>query len=367
MTLALIFIFIVIVFLLYRIIIANPVFGGRLTDQWIKQYSNSKQWNKNLFEYHVPTDLSIPFWKFPGIIVKQFTNLASRRPSRNIEVLKPEWKASNNPSSPARLVWFGHSSFLMEISGKTILIDPMFGNVPAPHPRLGNPRFNKEMPIDPDHLPVIDILLMSHDHYDHLDYGSIQKIKHKVKRFVIPVGMKRHFLRWGIPDQQLTEMDWWEAREVEDLKLVCTPARHFSGRVLGDRCKSLWCGWVIQNKGENIFYSGDSGYGPHFKSIGEQYGPFDFAMLECGQYYKDWPLIHMLPEEAVQAAIDVKAKVAMPIHWGAFTLAFHSWTEPVKRFLTKARELNVPVCTPQIGEIIVLNQSYPNSEWWSAY
>jgi L-ascorbate metabolism protein UlaG (beta-lactamase superfamily) len=162
-------------------------------------------------------------------------------------------------------------------------------------------------------------------------------------------------------------MDWWEATEIGGLRLVCTPARHFSGRSMGDRCLSLWCSWVIKGINENIFYSGDSGYGPHFKEIGQQYGPFDFTMLECGQYYKDWSLIHMLPEEAAQVAIELRSKVAMPIHWGAFTLAFHSWTEPVERFLKKAKELNVQTCTPRIGEVIVLNEKYPSSHWWKEY
>jgi len=194
-----------------------------------------------------------------------------------------------------------------------------------------------------------------------------KKIKHLVQRFIMPMGMKRHFLRWGIPDHQLMEMDWWQETETEGLKLVCTPARHFSGRGMGDRCTSLWCSWVFQNPKEKIFFSGDSGYGPHFKDIGELYGPFDFSMLECGQYYKDWPLIHMLPEEAVEASLELRSKVIMPIHWGAFTLAFHSWTEPVERFLKKAKELNVRVCTPQIGELITLNENYPDSHWWKEF
>lgn len=357
-------------FLIISLIIVlriHPVFGGRVTENHKRDYAVSKQWKNNRFEYTEPTDMSLAFWKIPGIIYKQYTGLASRKPSRNIEVIKSLWQVSSMKESPARLVWFGHSSFLMEISGKTILIDPMFGQVPAPHPTLGNTRFNPELPIDPVDLPPIDILIMSHDHYDHLDYGSIQKIKDKVRRFIMPLGMKRHFLRWGIPGQQLTEMDWWEATEIDGLELVCTPARHFSGRGMGDRCQSLWCSWVIKGTNDNIYYSGDSGFGPHFKEIGQRYGPFDFTMLECGQYYKDWSLIHMLPEEAVQAAVELRSRVSMPIHWGAFTLAFHSWTEPVERFLKKAKELNVEICTPRIGEIFTIGEKYPSSHWWREY
>ena len=352
---------------LFIVLRVHPVFGGRMSEKNKRDYSLSKQWKNNQFEYTEPTDLSLAFWKIPGIIYKQFTGLAGRKPSRSIDALKPKWTVSGQKDAAAKLLWYGHSAFLMEKSGKTILIDPMFGQVPAPHPSLGNTRFNPEMPIDPEDLPQIDILIMSHDHYDHLDYESIQKIKNKVDRFIMPLGMKRHFLRWGIPEQRLTEMDWWEATGIDGLHLVCTPARHFSGRSMGDRCLSLWCSWVIQGDHENIFYSGDSGYGPHFKEIGQQYGPFDFAMLECGQYYKDWSLIHMLPEEAAQVAVELRAKTAMPIHWGAFTLAFHSWTEPVERFLKKAKELNVQTCTPRIGEVFTIGENYPSSHWWKEY
>lgn len=344
-----------------------PVFGGRLNQKWIDEYKSSNQWKNNQFEYSEHTDLNLAFWKIPGIIYKQFSGLSTRKPPRNIEVLKSKWEVSTDTRSPAKMMWFGHSTFLMEIAGQTLLIDPMFGPVPAPHPRLGNERFSRELPIDPEQLPPIDILLMSHDHYDHLDYGSIQKIKHKVNRYIMPLGMKRHFLKWGIPAHQLTELDWWQSTSIDGLRLVCTPARHFSGRGMGDRCTSLWCSWIIQGSDENIFFSGDSGYGAHFKDIGQKYGPFDFAMIECGQYYKDWPLIHLLPEEAVTAAIDLRTRVAMPIHWGAFTLAFHSWTEPVERFLSKAKELNIQTCTPRIGEIITVNEKYPGSHWWREY
>lgn len=362
--LILLFLFILIVSFLLRTL---PVFGGKPTENWINTYKQSKQWKDDQFQYYIPTSLNLAFWKIPGLIYKQFTGLETRRPSKNIEVLKDQWIPSKNTSSAAKILWFGHSTFIIEIVGKTILVDPMFGQVPAPHPRLGNPRFNKFMPIDPDQLPEIDIVFMSHDHYDHLDYGSILKIKHKVKQFIVPLGVKRHFIRWGIPDDKLIEMDWWQDKTIDGLQLVCAPARHFSGRGIGDRAKSLWCSWILKSGKENIFFSGDSGYGPHFKDIGDRYGPFDFAMLECGQYYKDWSLIHMLPEEGVQAGIDLKAKVIMPIHWGAFTLAFHSWTEPVERMLIKAKELNVEVTTPRIGELIIVNENYPKDQWWKEY
>jgi L-ascorbate metabolism protein UlaG (beta-lactamase superfamily) len=162
------------------------------------------------------------------------------------------------------------------------------------------------------------------------------------------------------------ESDWWDSNDFEGLKFTCTPARHFSGRGITDRATTLWCSWAIKSDTENLFFSGDSGYGPHFKEIGEKLGPFDFAMMECGQYNKQWSSIHMMPEETVDAAMDVKASIAMPIHWGAFTLAFHSWTDPVERFTKKAKSLNLPICTPRIGEAIVISKVYPKSEWWKA-
>ena len=233
---------------------------------------------------------------------------------------------------------------------------------------LGGKRFSKELPIAIEKLPKIDAIVISHDHYDHLDYESIKKLKHKVDRFFVPLGLANHLLKWEVEKEKITELDWWQEANFENLKFISTPSQHFSGRGLTDRDKTLWCSWVIQSEKEKIFFSGDSGYGSHFKEIGDKYGPFDFAMMECGQYNELWQEIHMFPEQTAQAGIDVKAKKLMPIHWGSFKLAQHAWTEPVERVVKKAEELNLKLIIPEIGKSTILEDSTFNySKWWKNY
>ncbi|MBZ0098061.1 MAG: MBL fold metallo-hydrolase, partial [Taibaiella sp.] len=301
----------------------------------------------------------------PYLLSQMFKRDGSRRPATSFPVLKIDsLDVERKPDSITRLTWFGHSAFLVEISGKKILLDPMFGPVPAPHPMLGGKRFSDGLPIEIEKLPQIDAIIMSHDHYDHLDYGSIMKLMAKTKEFYMPLGVGAHFRRWGVSAEKIHELDWWQEIRLDSLVFACTPARHFSGRGFGDRAATLWASWVIIAPGAKIYFIGDSGYGPHFRQIGEKYGGFDFAMLECGQYGDKWKAIHMTPEETIQATIDVQAKAAMPIHWAAFTLAFHSWTDPVIRATKKAEEMGVPFYTPQIGQPVVLEEEIPSSRWW---
>ncbi len=271
----------------------------------------------------------------------------------------------NHRSDTTRLIWFGHSTFLLEMDGKKILIDPMLSQKPSPISFLGATRYSKDLPILAEKPPFIDAVILSHDHYDHLDYESIQKLKEKVGQFFTPLGLGNHLIEWGVEKEKINELNWWDSIEFETIKLICTPARHFSGRGIFDRATTLWCSWVIEGKIDNLFFSGDSGYDTHFKQIGENFGPFDIALMECGQYNENWKLLHIMPEEAAQAAIDLKSKLILPMHWGGFTLAFHDWTDPIERVLNKAKELNILVTTPKIGEPVILgNSSFPKEKWW---
>lgn len=281
-----------------------------------------------------------------------------------VQSINPE-QINGLADSLTRVTWFGHSTVLIETSGKTIFIDPMFGEVPAPIPWFGSKRFNPKLPLDIESLPFIDVVLISHDHYDHLDYGSIIKLKEKVGKFYAPLGVGAHLISWGINPDNVIEMDWWETESFEELTFVSTPARHFSGRGLFDRGSTLWCSWVIQSEYMNIFFSGDGGYGEHFKEIGDKYGPFDFTMLECGQYNEQWAQIHMLPKQIPQAQIDLRGKLMMPIHWGAFKLALHRWNEPVELLLKETTKLGMDVATPEIGEPIIIGEPFPNVHWFA--
>jgi L-ascorbate metabolism protein UlaG (beta-lactamase superfamily) len=305
------------------------------------------------------------FGKALKMLPEFFKNDPSRIPSFKLPIVSRDSLELVEDSLPTRLVWFGHSAFLLQIDGKNILIDPMLGEVPAPNPLLGKKRFFKDLPIEIEKLPQIDLIIISHDHYDHLDYGSIQKLKGKTKQFYVPLGVGAHFERWGVSPDQIHEMQWWEEAEVAGISLAFTPSRHFSGRGPNNRFSTLWGSWVIKGQNDNIYFSGDGGYGPHFKEIGEKYGPFDFAMMECGQYNENWKEIHMMPEETATAGQDVNAKVIMPIHWAAFTLAMHTWTDPVERLIVKAKEINQPIFVPKIGEFIILKDSlWTKEEWW---
>ncbi|MDB4127214.1 MBL fold metallo-hydrolase [Flavobacteriaceae bacterium] len=344
----------------------SPQFGGLASKQQQELFSKSKHYKDGKFLNNggIKMEMSLKdSFKAMWIL---FKSNSKAEPNKNIAVQKVDSISIANYNSKTRFIWFGHSTFLLQIKGKNLLIDPMFGDVPAPNPLLGNKRFSNELPIEIEKLPSIDAVLITHDHYDHLDYESIQKLKDKVKLFFTPLGIGIHLLKWGVEKERIIELDWWEEIKFDDLTIRCTPAQHFSGRGISDREKTLWCSWIIQSDDENLFFSGDSGYASHFKEIGEQYGPFDFAFMECGQYNNLWPLVHMLPEETAQAGLDIKAKKMMPIHWGAFKLASHSWTEPVERISKKAKELNVDLVIPKIGEIIEigLNDSEEIYPWW---
>ena len=343
-----------------------PSFGGDVSKALQTKYSSSRNYKNGAFvnQKEVPEDLG--FWETLKIARKFFfTKVPNGVPSGPIGVQRIDSAQVVDYKGETRLVWFGHSAFLLQMKGKHILIDPMFGEVPAPHPILGGKRFNKELPIAVEKLPNIDAVIISHDHYDHLDYESILKLKDKVKYFYTPLAVGVHLKAWGIEEARIVELDWWQHSTHGDLEFICTPAQHFSGRKLGNGQSTLWSSWVIRSDSESIFFSGDSGYGPHFKEIGEKFGPFHLAMMECGQYNESWPDIHMFPEETIQAGKDVGAKAVMPIHWGAFKLALHSWTDPVERANIQAKALQIPVVTPKIGAPIQLQHAVEShSNWW---
>ncbi len=343
----------------------SPEFGGKSTKEELLSYNTSRNYKDgkfiNLGNIKITMSASDMFKVMKGML----SPTPNTRPDHAIEVKTLDSIAIADYNAKTRLIWFGHSAFLLQINAKNILIDPMFGDVPAPNPLLGGKRFSNKLPIEIEKLPQIDAVLISHDHYDHLDYGSIQKLKGKVSKFYTPLGVGKHLQEWGIEKERIIELDWWEDAKLDDITFRSTPAQHFSGRGLTDRDSTFWCSWIIASETENIFFSGDSGYAPHFKEIGEKYGPFDFAMLECGQYDKLWPDVHMFPEQTAQAGLDIRAKKIMPIHWGAFKLAQHSWTDPIERVSKKAKELNIELVSPSIGESIVIdNTTKTNEDWW---
>ena len=345
----------------------SPQFGMPPTDKQKATYKSFDYFKDGRFTNMMPTTMDLGFKSMIELSGEYWNSRkVQKSPGQELPLVKADSvQLANLPRNETTLMWFGHSAFLLNIEGKKILIDPMLGDSPSPVSFIGTKRFSPELPISAEKLPPIDAVVFSHDHYDHLDYGTIQKLKDKTGKFYVPLGLEVHLSSWGVPEEKIVPMHWWEERELDGIKFVCTPARHFSGRGLTDRNATLWSSWVISGQNENIYFSGDGGYGPHFKEVGTKYGPFDFAMVECGQYNEKWKDIHMMPEETVQAAMDVRAKRFMPIHWGAFTLALHSWTDPIERAVKKAEESGIPISTPVIGErILISSGDFPDSKWW---
>ena len=343
----------------------SPQFGARPSKEKLEEFNKLDNYKEGKFLNLIPTSMEMSFKKIL-LMLKQFINgVPNSEPSFELPVLHPDPAYIEVRKKNAQLIWFGHSAFLLQMDGKNILLDPMLGETPSPVSFLGTKRFANGLPIQIESLPKIDAVVISHDHYDHLDYGSIIKLREKTDYFFCPLGVAAHLRLWGIKDELIFELNWWESQELEGIEFVFAPARHFSGRSIGDQSSTLWGSWIINGNKEKIYFSGDGGYGPHFKEIGEKYGPFDFAMMECGQYDEKWADIHMMPEETAQAAVDVRAKLMMPIHWGAFKLALHSWTDPIVRVKRKAEELNMPLIAPKIGQVVLVGDSIVTLEkWW---
>jgi L-ascorbate metabolism protein UlaG (beta-lactamase superfamily) len=261
-------------------------------------------------------------------------------------------------------VWrIGHSTLLLKISGKLILLDPVFSERASPFQFIGPKRFHQP-PIGIDALPLIDAVVISHNHYDHLDKDSIKQLAGKVAHFVVPLGNGNDLVAWGVDEQKITEMDWWQEFHLDEVTLVSTPSQHFSGRGITDRDKTLWSSYVIKSSESRVFFSGDTGYFNGFKEIGEKYGPFDLTLIETGAYHPSWASIHMLPEQSLQAHVDLKGQRMMPIHNGTFNLALHSWKDPFEQITRLAESQQVDLLTPEMGEPLTLKGKEKTLKWW---
>lgn len=339
-------------------------FGGKVTNELLHQYERSENWQNGSFKNLEFTEMDMPFRKVPGVIYKQLTK-KGQKPDGNLPILPFDKESFVAPADKSKMIWYGHSVVLMSISGKTILIDPMLGSDTTPMVPFDNERFSNNTLSLIDSFPNIDVILLTHDHYDHLDYVSIQRLKNKTNKYFVALGLKRHLIRWGIADHRITEFDWWEDAMLDDIQITFTPTRHFSGRGLTDRAKCLWGGWVLKTARENIWFSGDGGYGNHFKTIGDQLGPFDFGFMECGQYNEDWRPIHMFPDESVKAAIDAKVQKVMPVHWAGFSLSYqHTWKEPADEFVKYANENDLDYSLPALGQLFTYSDEIQD-RWWS--
>lgn len=267
------------------------------------------------------------------------------------------------PAEGLRITWLGHSTLLVELDGRRLLIDPVWGERASPFSFAGPKRWYAP-PLPLEELPEIDAILISHDHYDHLDVTFVDALLPKRLRWLVPLGVGAHLERWGVEPELITELDWWEASEVGGIEVTATPSRHFSGRWLDDQCQTLWAGWAMRGPRHNVYYSGDTALFDEMVNIGRRLGPFDLTMIEVGAYDQLWADVHLGPEQAVRAHRLVRGGVFVPVHWGLFDLALHGWTEPIERVLVAAEQEGVTVAAPRPGESVELGALQPTVRWW---
>jgi L-ascorbate metabolism protein UlaG (beta-lactamase superfamily) len=327
----------------------------------------SDHYNGKIFLNPVPTEVMGPgsFFRVAG---KYFKRQPGREPGEPLGPFKIDPALLRGlPPQGMRVTWLGHSSLILEVDGKRFLTDPVWYERASPFKYVGPKRFFKN-PLDIDHLPPIDYILLSHDHYDHLDKQAIIRLTQKGIRVLTLLGVKKRLTDWGINKDLVSELDWWDSMLLDhDFKISIAPARHFSGRWLADRFTTLWGSFVMKGPLHSVYFGADSGYYNGFTTITEKLGPFNLALLEIGAYNEEWEAIHMGPEKAVQAAIDLGRPLLMPIHWGTFNLAMHPWKEPVERLIAEAAKHNVELLLPAPGETIAVNKQPYNSMWWMKY
>ena len=333
-------------------------FGQGAKGPRLERMTKSKQWDGAGFENPEP------LWNDTvGMLTGAMNKQPIGSPEQPLPVIRPDAALlASAPASGLRLTWFGHSSVLVDIDGVRVLTDPVWGERASPFDFTGPQRWYAPL-IALEKLPKLDAVVISHDHYDHLDVASIDQLKGIVKRFVVPLGVGQHLAYWGVPEANIVELDWWESHKLGAVTVTSTPARHASGRQLLDQNDTLWSSYAFVGPKHRVYFSGDTGMTPAFKDIGERLGPFDVSMIEVGAYGAAWPDWHLGPEQAVRAHQLVGAKWMMPIHWGLMDLAYHNWTAPVERTVTAAQRVGVKLLTPKPGQSVEPGVE-ATTQWW---
>ena len=340
----------------------QKLFGKTPSGSRLDRILKSPNYRNGVFQNLSPTEVMSNKDSSTLDMIRKFVfGTENIKPPKPLPSVKTDLK--NLSAETPTIVWFGHSSYLIKSKNTNILVDPVFSGHASPVSFMVK-AFDGANTYGVDDMPEIDMLILSHDHYDHLDYQTIMKLIPKIKKFYVALGVGEHLEYWGVKPENIVEFDWMDSHQISpDISLTATPARHFSGRSFA-RAKSLWVSYILNIDGYKIFLGGDSGYDTHFKMIGEKFGPFDFALLENGQYNLDWHYIHSLPEETAQIAQDLNVKAFMPVHWAKFPLAFHTWDDPIIRLKKSIEGKNLKMTTPMIGEPVVLDKVYPDKEWW---
>jgi L-ascorbate metabolism protein UlaG (beta-lactamase superfamily) len=337
-----------------------PAFGGRFEGQRLERMERSPEFIDGRFQNTPPQKTDGSLWE----TLKLYREGQIREPQFAIPVIAVSADSLRAPaSSGLRAIWFGHASVLVEIEGVRLMTDPVLSNVVSPVP-IGPERMHPP-PLELAELTGIDAVLISHDHYDHLDMATIQHLASQGTHFYVGLGIGAHLERWKVASAQIHEMDWWETLEIKNVKINCTPARHYSGRKSQDN-STLWTSWLVKGSKHSFYFSGDTGYAEHFREIHSRLGDTELNLIKIGAYGTppSWLDIHMDPESAVKANQDLGGGILLPVHWATFNLSYHAWDEPILRTLRAAADANAKVVTPRIGEAVVVGESFTNIEWY---
>jgi L-ascorbate metabolism protein UlaG (beta-lactamase superfamily) len=345
------------------------VLGKTPSGSRLKRIESSRHYADGSFQNPEPTEMLLEGASY----LKMMREYMNKSPKTSPPVPIPSVRSDlfTLPDDGPMIVWFGHSSYFLKWLGMNILVDPVFSGHASPFSWFGKSFPGTDI-YGVNDFPGIDMMVLTHDHYDHLDFETIRQFAPKTRHFYTSLGVGSHLEYWGIASGKITELDWEESAKIpcapdstnaNAFTLTATPARHFSGRTF-KRNQTSWSSFVLKAADKTLFLGGDSGYGTHFKTIGDRYGPFDLAILESGQYGKNWPYIHMFPEQTVFAATDLGAKALLPVHWCKFVLSLHDWNEPIRRLTQAAAEKGLPLATPRIGEPFLIGGPYPREIWW---
>lgn len=349
---------------LFGVVILNrDVFGARPAGARLELIKKSKNYRDGKFQNLNPTPSLTEGYSYPSVMYNfLFGKKDHVAPEDSIPSVRTE--LSSIPKQANVLIWFGHSSYWMQIEGKSILVDPVLNDYAAPFRGI-NKAFKGSASYTAEDIPYVDYLVITHDHYDHLDYETIKKLRGKVGKVVCALGVGAHFEAWEYLPEQLIEKDWGDKITLdEQITLHFTPARHFSGRSIFSN-NTLWTSYVLETPSRKIFLGGDSGYDEHFREIGKRFGGFDLAILENGQYNVAWKYIHALPEDVLRAGKDLRARRILPVHSGKFALAAHAWYEPLSRLTELNKSAGQKLITPMIGEIVNIDdEDQQFKQWW---
>ncbi|MEO8544051.1 MAG: MBL fold metallo-hydrolase [Burkholderiaceae bacterium] len=341
------------------LVLQLPTFGGEMSGARLDRMQHSAEYVDGHFTNSPPYKSRLALWQN----IRDYSGGQVRTPPFAIPIVPLEPGSLRQPPvTGLRAIWFGHSTVLLEIDGVRIMTDPMLSQRASPFQFVGPKRLHPP-PIALAQLEGIDAVVISHDHYDHLDMATVLQLARGGTHFFVGLGVGAHLERWGVPLAQIHEMDWWDKIDFKGVEIHNTPARHYSGRKSMDD-STLWSSWMIRSAGYSVYYSGDTGYGPHFKEIHERLGAPDLTLMKVGAYGNSWLDIHMDPESAVRAQRDLGGQFLLPVHWATFNLSYHAWVEPIERTLAAAKGTPVQVITPRVGEAFEYGKPFDSQAWF---